>query len=169
MCRLKAIFPGSFDPPTLGHLELIKRGILLFDSIIVAVLHNPSKTALFTPEERALMLQAEVLNIPGVQVETYSGLLAEFAKKREVGYILRGIRTDADCTYEIAMAQANRKLGADNLETVLLVTNPDYGYVSASLIRQIATAGYADENFDDKILDQWVSPAIKNMLRNKLR
>ena len=175
---MTAIFPGSFDPVTLGHLDLIKRGSQLFDKIIVAVLHNPAKSPLFTIQERIDLLQEATKDISGIQIEAYNGLLAEFAKKRKARYILRGIRSEADCAYEIPMIQANRRL-ADGPETVLLVADPAYNYISAGLIREIAAAGYtgagshegsgslADSSFDDKVLDQWVTPAVKNMLKSK--
>jgi len=159
-----AVFPGSFDPVTLGHLDLIKRASLLFD-VIVAVLHNPAKKPLFTVEERLALLREETASIASVKVEEYSGLLAKFAKDRKIRYILRGVRTEADCAYEIPMAQANRKL-EEELETVILVTDPSYGYMSASLIREIAAAGYAD-GFDDTALNQWVSPNVKEALKKK--
>ena len=179
---MKAIFPGSFDPVTLGHLNLIKRGTQLFDQIIVAVLNNPAKSPLFTIQERIDLLLEATKDISGIQIESYNGLLAEFAKKHKARYILRGIRTEADCAYEIPMIQANRKL-ADGPETVLLVAEPTYAYISAKLIREIAAAGYAcggsgvgssdgtetsvDSGFDDGVLDQWVTPAVKNMLKRK--
>jgi len=163
-----AVFPGSFDPVTLGHLDILKRGSQLFDEIIVAVLNNPNKTPLFTMQERINMLQAVTVNIPNVSIETYSGLLAAFAKKRGAKFILRGVRSEVDFAYEVPMAQANKQL-MDELETILLITDPAYAYVSAGLIREIAAAGYvaSDIDFDDKVLDQWVSPAVKHMLKNK--
>ena len=167
---MTAIFPGSFDPVTLGHLDLLKRAALVFDTIIVAILVNPAKKPLFTTKERVHMLQVETKDIPGVQIESFSGLLAEFAKKREVRYILRGIRSTSDATYEIPMAQANGKLLA-GLETILFVTDPKFGYMSASLIREIASAAYNEDNgldtFDDKLLDQWIPPMVKKMLKEK--
>lgn len=164
---MTAIFPGSFDPVTLGHIDIIKRGALLFDQVIVAVLNNPAKSSLFTVAERVSMLQEIAEGIPGVQVEAYAGLLAEFAREKAARYVLRGVRTQADCAYEIPMAQANRCLG-NKPETVILVANHAYGYISSGLIRQIAAAGYA-AGFDDKVLDQWVPPIVKSMLKNKLK
>ena len=183
---MTAIFPGSFDPVTLGHVDLIMRGTRLFGTVIVAVLHNPAKTPLLTLQERVCLLQKEVRDIPGVQVESYAGLLAEFASAKNAGYILRGVRSEADCAYEIPMAQANRKLSAGTeaglkakseakpetgLETILLVADPAYGYISSGMIREIAAAGYQNSTkqngFDDKALDQWVSPAVKEVLKNK--
>ena len=160
---MTAILPGSFDPVTLGHIDLIRRGALLFDVIIAAVLDNPAKIPLFSVKERVDMLMTETACIPGVEVEAFSGLLAEFAKKRNVRYILRGVRTQMDAAYEIPMAQANSKL-LEGLETVFLITDPAYGFMSSSLIREIAAFA---NNFDDKILNQWISPAVKDALKKK--
>ncbi|MCL2398889.1 MAG: pantetheine-phosphate adenylyltransferase [Defluviitaleaceae bacterium] len=188
------LFPGSFDPVTLGHLDLIKRGAQLFDHIIVAVLHNPTKQPLFTVQERVKMLQIAVEGIPNVQIESYSGLLVEYAKKQGVSCVLRGVRSTADCAYEIPMAIANHQIStnanaiskneAENvltgykltgIETILLITSPAYAHISAGLVREVAAAGYGNAKssnsinfaFDDKILDQWVLPTVKDMLRNK--
>lgn len=166
---MTALFPGSFDPVTLGHLDLLKRGVKIFDNIIVAVLHNAAKQPLFTVDERIAMLKSHVECMPNVQVQAYSGLLAEFANKQKARYILRGIRSEADCAYELPMAQANRQLGQASekgLETVFLITDPAYAHVSSALVREAAAAGYAS-GFDDKVLEQWVSPYVKNMLKNK--
>ena len=164
---MRAIFPGSFDPVTLGHIDIIKRGARLFDELIIAVLNNPAKQPLFTLEERMHLIKSDTAGLPGVRVECFTGLLAEFAKKREVYCVLRGMRTSADSTYEISMAQANNKL-LNGLETVFLASDPIYSYMSSSLVREIASAGYADLQFNDTILDQWVSSAVKKMLKNKL-
>ena len=164
-----ALFPGSFDPVTLGHLDILKRGAQLFDQVIVAVLNNPAKSPLFTVQERIDLLRESAADIPGIQFESYSGLLADFARKREIHYILRGVRSEADFAYEMPMAQANKQL-TDELETIIMVTNHAYAYMSAGLIREIAAAGYAsifESGFDDKVLDQWVTPTVKNMLKNK--
>ena len=161
---MTAVFPGSFDPFTLGHEDILRRGAKLFDKIIIAVLHNPAKAPLFTVQERLNMLGT--IDLPGVSAEEHRGLLADFAKQRGAKYILRGVRTEADCAYEIPMAQANAKLN-EGPETVILVSDPAFSYMSASLIREIATAAYSSPGFDDRILDQWVSPAVKDMLRAK--
>ena len=163
---MTAIFPGSFDPVTYGHIDLMRRGAGIFDRIIAAVLNNPSKKPLLTVAERVSLLGEVTKDIPGIQIEATNGLLAEFAKERDVRYILRGVRVGDDCQYEISRAQANRKLHL-NLETVILVTDPAYSYMSAGLIREIAAAGYNCSNFDDKVLDQWVPPTVKDMIKNK--
>ena len=164
---MTAIFPGSFDPVTLGHIDLIKRGIHLFDRVIVAVLHNAVKSPMFTAEERVDLLREATAEFPGVDIVAYSGLLANLAGDISVKFILRGVRSEADCAYELPMAQANRRIGHD-LETVMLTADPAHSYVSSGMIREIATAGYGNPLFDDKVLDQWVPPAVKNALRSKL-
>lgn len=162
---MRAIFPGNFDPVTRGHLDLIERGARLFSELTVAVVQNRAKTPLFSAEERAAFLQAETAGIPGVRIELYSGLTAQFAKEREIGYILRGVRSPSDCAYEIPIAQANNKL-YEGLETVILLTDLAYAAMSSSLIREIAASGYPS-GFDDRVLDRWVTPAVKDSLRKK--
>ena len=165
---VNAIFPGSFDPLTLGHLDLIKRGARLFEKLAVVILVNPDKKPLLSFDERLCILQYELAEIPGVYLLSYKGLLANLAYELGVKYILRGVRTEADCAYEIPMAQANSKL-RDGLETVFLISDPAYAYMSAGLIREIAAAAYKSaDGFDDAVLDQWITPAVKEALRNKI-
>ena len=152
---MTVIFPGSFDPVTLGHLDIIKRGAWLFDKVIVAVLNNPSKKPMFTVQERLLMLEETLKNVSNAQVEAYDGLLVEFAKQHRANCILRGVRSEADCAYELPRAQANSKL-SDGLETIMLVTDPTYTYISASLVREAALAS----GFDKEILAQWIPPTV---------
>jgi len=159
-----AVVSGSFDPVTLGHMDILERGLAIFDHMIVAVLDNPRKTPLFTVAERIALLQAQTANI-NVTVESFSGLLAEFAKLKGANYILRGVRTETDCGYEISMAQINKMLNID-LETVILVAKPQYALVSSSIIREIVQ--YAGENFDDTVLDKMVHPTVKKMLIDKI-
>ncbi|MCL1988676.1 MAG: pantetheine-phosphate adenylyltransferase [Firmicutes bacterium] len=161
---MKAIFPGSFDPITLGHLDIVNRGAKLFDCVIIALLNNPAKTPLFSIAERITMIKQETEKLPNIQIVEYDGLLAELAKKLTVNCILRGVRNEKDCSYEIAMAQANKTLN-NNLDTIFMVSNPNNSYMSASLLKEIANAGYP--NFDDSVLDNWVSSAVKQMLKNK--
>ena len=161
---VKALYPGSFDPVTLGHCDIIRRAAALFGGLIVAVAHNPDKTPLFTTDERLALLEAAVAGLSGVQVATYTGLTATFAQQCGAQVLVRGIRPGPDGDHEAAMAQANRQLAG--LETVALFPQPAFAQLSASLVRQVAAAGYA-EGFDDRILDQWVSPAVKALLRKK--
>lgn len=140
----RAIFPGSFDPLTNGHLDVIKRSSPLFDEIVIAVLNNPDKNPMFTVEERVAMIE-EI--IPTVEhdncrliVDSFSGLTAEFAKRREATAIVRGIRAVSDYEYELRMALMNRKL-EPTIETVFLMADEEYSYVSSTLMKQVFLLG----------------------------
>jgi pantetheine-phosphate adenylyltransferase len=164
---LKAIFPGSFDPITLGHVDIIRRSAPMFGGLTVAILDKPTKTPLFDVSERMAMIREAVHDIGGVSVEAYDGLLAAYAKQAGARYIVRGVRSEADCAYEIPMALANRHLG-DGLETILLISDPAYAHVSSGLMREAAMAGYAS-GFDDRLLDEWFPNGVKLMLRKKIQ
>jgi pantetheine-phosphate adenylyltransferase len=135
-----ALYPGSFDPPTNGHLSIIHRGLKMFDGLIVAVLMNPAKDALFTVEERVELLKGVVGNDPRVQVKTFSGLLVKFAEQEGVNTILRGLRAVSDFEYEFQMANMNRKLAAE-IETLFMMTGEDYFYISSRFVRDVARLG----------------------------
>lgn len=132
-----AIYPGSFDPVTNGHLDLIERGAKMFDRLIVAVLQNFEKQPLFSVPERVEMLREVTRAWPSVGVDVFEGLLVDYARKREAGVILRGIRAISDYEYELQMALMNRKL-EPNLETVFMMPAETYSYLSARLVREIA-------------------------------
>jgi len=138
--KVIAIYPGSFDPPTNGHLDLIQRGSRLFDELIVAVLRNPEKDPLFTVDERKSMLQEMVRQWDNVRVETFDGLLVEFARRVNASVVLRGIRAISDYEYELQMALMNRKLAA-NLDTLFMPSAEEYSYVSSRLVKDIARLG----------------------------
>jgi len=135
-----AIYPGSFDPITNGHLDLIERARRIFGRLIVAVLTNPEKTPLFSVPERVEMLQEATREMPNVSVETFGGLLVDYAKQKGAGIIVRGIRAFTDYEYELQMAIMNRKL-EPSLETVFLVPAEAYNYVSSRLVREIFQNG----------------------------
>ncbi len=140
----RAIFPGSFDPLTNGHLDIIKRSAPLFDEMIVAVLNNPDKLPMFTVEERCGMIR-EVLpdvdtNDCSMLVESFSGLTADFARKRRATAIVRGIRAVSDYEYELRMALMNRRLEPE-IETVFLMAGEEYSYVSSTLMKQVFELG----------------------------
>jgi pantetheine-phosphate adenylyltransferase len=135
-----AIYPGSFDPITNGHLDLIERARRVFGRLIVAVLTNPDKLPLFTVTERVEMLQETTRGMPNVAVDTFGGLLVEYAKQKGAGIILRGIRAFTDYEYELQMAIMNRKL-EPSLETVFLVPAESYTYLSSRLVREIFQNG----------------------------
>ena len=136
MSEILAIYPGSFDPITNGHLDLIERGSQLFDQLIVAVLTNLEKDPLFTVAERVEMLKEVTRSIRNVSVDTFSGLLVDYARQKKAKALLRGIRAFTDYEYELQMALMNRKLGPD-LETVFLMPALAYTYVSSRLVREV--------------------------------
>lgn len=136
---IRAIFPGSFDPITNGHLDVINRGIKLFDELIVAVGRSPIKPPLFTPQERVEMITELVANIPGVSVESFDGLTVEYAAKKKADVILRGLRSLTDVQYEFQLAMTNRSVAG--IETVFVMTSEIYGFTSSTLIREVASLG----------------------------
>jgi pantetheine-phosphate adenylyltransferase len=135
-----AIYPGSFDPVTNGHLDLIERGQKMFDTLIVAVLRNADKEPLFSVPERVEMLREVTKIWPAVEVDVFDGLLVDYARRRHAGVILRGIRAVSDYEYELQMALMNRKLEA-RLETVFMLPGETYSYLSSRLVREIAQLG----------------------------
>jgi pantetheine-phosphate adenylyltransferase len=136
---VRAIFPGSFDPITNGHLDVIHRGVKLFDELIVAVGRSPIKNPLFTPEERVEMIAELIADIPGVSVESFDGLTVEYAAQKKADAILRGLRSLTDVQYEFQLAMTNRAVAG--IETVFVMTSEQYGFTSSTLIRQIASLG----------------------------
>jgi pantetheine-phosphate adenylyltransferase len=148
-----AIYPGSFDPVTNGHLDLIERGEKMFDLLIVAVLRNAEKSPLFTIPERVDMLREVTKQWSGVEVDVFDGLLVDYARKRGAGVILRGIRAVSDYEYELQMALMNRKLES-RLETVFMLPGEPYSYLSAKLVREIAQFGGPLKGFVPDIVEQ---------------
>ena len=136
---VRAVFPGSFDPITNGHLDVINRGIKLFDELIIAVGRSPVKNQLFTPQERVEMIAELVADIPGVSVESFDGLTVEYAAKKEAHVILRGLRSLTDVQYEFQLAMTNRAVAG--IETIFVMTSEQYGFTSSTLIREVATLG----------------------------
>ncbi len=136
---VRAIFPGSFDPITNGHLDVISRGIKLFDELIVAVGQSPAKDPLFSQQERVEMIAELVADMPRVKVESFDGLMVEYALKNEADVILRGMRSLTDVQYEFRLAMTNRAVAG--LETVFIMTSAEYGFTSSTLIREIVGLG----------------------------
>jgi len=134
-----AIYPGSFDPLTNGHLSLIQRGLEMFDRLVVAIVVNPKKTPLFTMEERRQLIR-EAAPDERVEIDSFEGLLVEYAKRRGINVLLRGLRAVSDFDYEFQMANMNRKL-APKVETVFMMTGEDYFYISSQLVREVAMYG----------------------------
>lgn len=152
----RAIFPGSFDPLTCGHLDIIERSLPLFDEIVIAVLNNPEKNPMFSVEERCEMI-GEVLR--GIEtencrltVDSFSGLTADFARKKEAIAIVRGIRAVADYEYELRMALMNRRLEPE-IETVFLLASEEYSYISSTLMKQVFTLGGRVEGLIPEIIE----------------
>jgi pantetheine-phosphate adenylyltransferase len=135
-----ALYPGSFDPLTNGHLSLIQRGLKMFDSLVVAIAVNPKKTPLFSVDERKALILEAVGHDQRVEVTDFQGLMVEFAKKRGLSVVLRGLRAVSDFDYEFQLANMNRKL-APTLETVFMMTGEDYFYISSNLVREVASFG----------------------------
>ena len=135
-----AIYPGSFDPVTLGHLDIIRRASGLFDRLIVAVMHNQNKKPMFSVEERMEMLRRTTADRPNVEIESFGGLLADYDHRKNACVLVKGLRAVSDFEYEFQMALANRKLNAD-LDTVFLMTSSEYMYLSSSVVKDIAVHG----------------------------
>jgi pantetheine-phosphate adenylyltransferase len=160
----RAIYPGSFDPVTNGHLDIIERGAKLFDEIIIAILNNPEKNPMFSVKERRAMLDEVLPEIKSgdcrLIVEDFSGLLVEYARKREVQTIVRGIRAVSDYEYELQMALMNRRL-EPGIQTVFLMAADKYSYVSSRLIKQVFTLGGT--------IDGLVPASVETRMRKKLK
>lgn len=135
-----AIYPGSFDPLTNGHLSLIQRGLKIFDGLVVAVLNNVAKTPLFTVQERKDLIRAAVGDDPRVEVDSFDSLLVTYAKKRAIHTVLRGLRAVSDFEYEFQLANVNRKLDPE-FESVFVMTGEDYFFVTGKLVREVASFG----------------------------
>lgn len=140
------IYPGSFDPVTNGHIDIIRRSAKLVDTLIVAILENPNKNALFSVEERTHLLEESCKDIENLKIESFSGLLIDFAKEQKANLIIRGLRALTDFEYELQMAQMNKHLHAD-IETVFLVTDVKYSFLSSSAIKEVAQFGGDVSNF----------------------
>lgn len=136
---VRAIFPGSFDPITNGHLDVISRGMKLFDELIIAVGRSPVKNQLFTPEERVEMIAELITDMPSVSVESFEGLTVEYAAKKKADVILRGLRSLTDVQYEFQLAMTNRAVAG--IETIFIMTSEQYGFTSSTLIREVASLG----------------------------
>ncbi len=134
-----AIYPGSFDPVTYGHLDIIRRASEIFDELIVSVLNNKAKTPLFSAQERVKMLEEITKDMPNVTVDSFSGLLIDYAKEKNVHVAIRGLRAITDFEYELQIAQTNRKFSGGELDTVFLTTSLEYAYLSSSTVKEVAS------------------------------
>ncbi len=156
----RAIYPGTFDPITKGHLDLVERGLKLFDEVIVAVAANPNKKPVFSLEERKDMTEQCLLEVPRVTVIAFHGLLVDFAREIKVQAIIRGLRAISDYESELQMALVNRKLGSE-IETVFLTPKANYIYLSSSVVRELASLGGC--------VNDMVEPCVKKKLEKKFR
>ncbi len=134
----RAIYPGSFDPITLGHLDIIKRSAAIFDEVVVGILNNPQKSPLFSVEERVKILEEATADLPNVRIDCFSGMLVDYAKANNINVSIRGLRSISDFEYESQIAQYNDRLSNGNLETIFLVTSPEYSYISSSGVKEVA-------------------------------
>lgn len=153
MIKGVAIYPGSFDPPTNGHLDLIQRGSKIFEELVVAVLRNSEKSPMFSVAERAEMLRQLTADLSNVRIDTFHGLMVEYAKSIDAHCVLRGIRAISDYEYELQMALMNRKL-EPTLETVFMMPADKYSYVSSRLVREVARAGGPVKGLVPEIVEQ---------------
>ena len=138
---IKAIYPGSFDPMTYGHLDIIHRAAEMFDLLIVSVLNNKEKTPLFSVEERVKILKEATRDLPNVQIDSFSGLLIDYAAEKDIHVAVRGLRAITDFEYELQIAQTNRKFSDGKLDTMFLTTSLEYAYLSSSTVKEIASFG----------------------------
>ena len=134
-----AVYPGSFDPVTYGHLDIIKRASQMFDKVIVAVMCNSAKTPLFTLDERVKMIRESVSGLNNVYVESFSGLLIDYCKKENIHIVIRGLRAITDFEYELQIAQTNKELSHNEVDTVFLTTSLQYSYLSSSVVKEVAS------------------------------
>lgn len=164
MKKVIAIYPGSFDPPTNGHLDLVERGSKIFDELVVAILRNPDKQPLFSLNERRKMLEELTSGFSNVSVDTFDGLTVDYARRVNASAVLRGIRALSDYEYELQMALMNRKL-APSLETVFMMPAEQYSYLSSRLVREVARLGgsikgLVPEVVEQRLQEKW-EPAVK--------
>ena len=138
--KRRAIYPGTFDPVTYGHLDIIHRSAKLVDELIVGVLNNTGKTPLFSPEERVEMLKDALKDVDNVKVMAFDGLLIDFAKSQKAGFVIRGLRAVTDFEYELQMSLTNRVLSAE-MDTIFLTTSLKYAYLSSSTVKEVAAFG----------------------------
>ena len=154
-----AVYPGTFDPVTYGHLDVILRASKLFDCVIVGVLHNSSKSPLFSVEERVSILKEATKDLPNVQVDSFQGLLIDYARQKDIHVSVRGLRAITDFEYELQIAQTNSKLSNGMLDTVFLTTSLEYAYLSSTILKEVAHFGgdlskFAPAEITDAVIEK---------------
>ena len=161
MCKKTAIYPGFFDPVTNGHLSIVKRGLEIFDKLIISILNNPQKVPLFSIKERISMIKQALQNEPNIEVDTFDGLLVDYVVEKQSNIILRGIRALSDFEYEFQMALMNRKLNRD-VQSVFLMTDYKWFYISSTIIKEASSFGgdvsglvpeFVNEKLKEKFLE----------------
>lgn len=157
--KKRAIYPGTFDPVTYGHLDIIRRSAEIVDELIVGVLNNKAKNPLFTPEERVVMIREVLQDIPNVKVKAFNGLLIDFAKQEKASFVIRGLRAVTDFDYELQMAQTNRVLNSE-IDTLFLTTSLKYAYLSSSTVKEVAAFGgdiskFVPRKIAKKVIEQY--------------
>ena len=161
---LRAIYPGSFDPVTFGHIDIIERAARISDELIVGVLQNKAKTPLFSVEERVIMFREVTKHLKNVKIIPFEGLLIEFAKQMDAKVIVRGLRAITDFEYELQMSQTNRKLNSD-VETLFLTTSLDYSYLSSTTAKEVASFDGDITQFVPEFVAEKVTEKIKERRR----
>ena len=161
---LRAIYPGSFDPVTYGHMDIIERASRISDELIIGVLQNKAKTPLFSVEERVIMLREVTKHLKNVKIIPFEGLLIEFAKQMDAKVIVRGLRAITDFEYELQMSQTNRKLNSD-VETLFLTTSLDYSYLSSTTVKEVASYDGDITQFVPESVAEKVTEKIKEKRR----
>ena len=161
---LRAIYPGSFDPVTNGHIDIIKRAAAISDELIIGVLQNKAKTPLFSVEERVIMLREVTKNLKNVKIMTFEGLLIDFAAQVDAKVIIRGLRAITDFEYELQMSQTNRKLNAD-IETLFLTTSLEYSFLSSTTVKEVASFGGDITQFVPEFVAEKITEKIKEKRR----
>ncbi|NLY47138.1 MAG: pantetheine-phosphate adenylyltransferase [Tissierella sp.] len=160
---MKAIYPGSFDPVTYGHLDIIERCANKFDTVIIAVLNNIQKQSLFSVEERIALLKETTKDFPNVEIDTFSGLLTEYAKSKNCSTIIRGLRAVSDFEYEMQMALVNKKTYND-METLFMVSNAEHVYLSSSIVKEVSYYGGEIACFVPKVVEDALTNKFKGGL-----
>ncbi len=155
-----ALCPGSFDPPTNGHIDVIERASRYFDAVVVAVIENPSKQPLFTAEQRSDMLRDALTHVANVEITSFGGLLVDFARERDLGVVVKGLRAISDFEYELQMAQMNSNL-SPGLDTMFMTAKPEWAFLSSSLVKEVARYGGSIEGL--------VPPAVGKALHEAFR
>ncbi len=156
-----AIYPGSFDPVTFGHIDLIRRATKIFDKVIVAIADNSVKKNLFSMDERLEMLKESTKDIDGISVESFKGLVIDFAKKNNVNVLIRGLRVISDFDYELQMAMTNRRLN-EEIETLFLMPSEGYSFLSSTLIKEASSLGADVSSFVPKLVEDKIKEKLKN-------